>query len=341
MTLTFGGGLMAYAIMRCAKIKSFGRLAGNFGHCFRERETQNADPARTSHNVHFFAQSAEEAMTRTKLMMPEKIRKNGVLGIEYLMTASPEFWHKATEAQKKAFFEKSVDWLAEKYGREHIVTATVHTDETTPHLTAIVIPIDSKGKLNARSFIGGTRDALSRDQDSYAEAVADLGLVRGIRGSKAKHKEISQWYEELHETDKIKLNHRPPSVYFYAEDVVPKKTGFLEREPANAVATRINERIKRSFDDYSIQYGKLLYSCESRQRIINQQQQNLDRQSEQLAEQAKEISSLKEVMAAFRHVLGLDMMNQIWQEYQRRQRQQEQYQPSQEQERGRNGGMYR
>lgn len=61
---------MAYAIMRCAKIKSFGRLAGNFGHCFRERETQNADPARTSHNVHFFAQSAEEAMTRTKLMMP-------------------------------------------------------------------------------------------------------------------------------------------------------------------------------------------------------------------------------------------------------------------------------
>ena len=42
-----------------------------------------------------------------------------------------------------------------------------------------------------------------------------------------------------------------------------------------------------------------------------------------------------------RHVLGLDMMNQIWQEYQRRQRQQEQYQPSQEQERGRNGGMYR
>ena len=331
---------MAYAIMRCEKIKNMGRLGGSFLHAFRERETLNADSTRTAGNVDYFARNAEEAMTRAKLTLPEKIRKNGVIAVEYLFTASPEWFKTATSAQKKEFFDRSVDWLAEKYGRAHIITATVHNDETTPHLTAVVIPIDSRGKLNARGFIGGA-EKLRKDQDTYAKAVSSLGLVRGIRGSKAKHQEISQWYGELHETDKIKLNHRPPSVYFYAEDVVPKKTGFLEREPANAVATRINERIKRSFDDYSIQYGKLLYSCESRQRIINQQQQNLDRQSEQLAEQAKEISSLKEVMAAFRHVLGLDMMNQIWQEYQRRQRQQEQYQPSQEQERGRNGGMYR
>ena len=331
---------MAYAIMRCEKIKNMGRLGGSFLHAFRERETLNADSTRTADNVDYFARNAEEAMTRAKLTLPEKIRKNGVIAVEYLFTASPEWFKTATSAQKKEFFDRSVDWLAEKYGRAHIITATVHNDETTPHLTAVVIPIDSRGKLNARGFIGGA-EKLRKDQDTYAKAVSSLGLVRGIRGSKAKHQEISQWYGELHETDKIKLNHRPPSVYFYAEDVVPKKTGFLEREPANAVATRINERIKRSFDDYSIQYGKLLYSCESRQRIINQQQQNLDRQSEQLAEQAKEISSLKEVMAAFRHVLGLDMMNQIWQEYQRRQRQQEQYQPSQEQERGRNGGMYR
>lgn len=286
---------MAYAIMRCEKIKNMGRLGGSFLHAFRERETLNADSTRTADNVDYFARNAEEAMTRAKLTLPEKIRKNGVIAVEYLFTASPEWFKTATSAQKKEFFDRSVDWLAEKYGRAHIITATVHNDETTPHLTAVVIPIDSRGKLNARGFIGGA-EKLRKDQDTYAKAVSSLGLVRGIRGSKAKHQEISQWYGELHETDKIKLNHRPPSVYFYAEDVVPKKTGFLEREPANAVATRINERIKRSFDDYSIQYGKLLYSCESRQRIINQQQQNLDRQSEQLAEQAKEISSLKEVI---------------------------------------------
>lgn len=331
---------MAYAIMRCEKIKNMGRLGGSFLHAFRERETLNADSTRTADNVDYFARNAEEAMTRAKLTLPEKIRKNGVIAVEYLFTASPEWFKTATSAQKKEFFDRSVDWLAEKYGRAHIITATVHNDETTPHLTAVVIPIDSRGKLNARGFIGGA-EKLRKDQDTYAKAVSSLGLVRGIRGSKAKHQEISQWYGELHETDKIKLNHRPPSVYFYAEDVVPKKTGFLEREPANAVATRINERIKRSFDDYSIQYGKLLYSCESRQRIINQQQQNLDRQSEQLAEQAKEISSLKEVMAAFRHVLGLDMMNQIWQRYVQW-RDHDRYQNrDMEEERGRTTGMAR
>ena len=312
---------MAYAIMRCAKIKSFGRLAGNFGHCFRERETQNADPARTSHNVHFFAQSAEEAMTRTKLMMPEKIRKNGVLGIEYLMTASPEFWHKATEAQKKAFFEKSVDWLAEKYGREHIVTATVHTDETTPHLTAIVIPIDSKGKLNARSFIGGTRDALSRDQDSYAEAVADLGLVRGIRGSKAKHKEISQWYGELHEADPMK--HDLPSLWITPDELKPRKTGFLEKESPLAVSKRISTRIESVVSEHLRFDGTQLYRIKDQDKVIQRQREQLDSQSRALEAAEQEAKTLKTIFEGIKAVIGYEKLRAIWQEYLRRQQEAE------------------
>ncbi|MEE3386047.1 MAG: MobV family relaxase [Prevotella sp.] len=312
---------MAYAIMRCAKIKSFGRLAGNFGHCFRERETQNADPARTSHNEHFFAQSAEEAMTRTKLMMPEKIRKNGVLAVEYLMTASPEFWHKATEEQKKAFFEKSVDWLAEKYGREHIVTATVHTDETTPHLTAIVIPIDAKGKLNARSFIGGTRDALSKDQDSYAEAVADLGLVRGIKGSKAKHKEISQWYEELHEADPMKRD--LPSLWISPEELKPRKTGFLEKESPLAVSKRISERVESAVHEHLRFDGTQLYRIKDQAKMIQLQREQLEGQSRALRAAEREAANLKAVFEGIKAVIGYEKLKQIWQEYLRRQQETE------------------
>ena len=312
---------MAYAIMRCAKIKSFGRLAGNFGHCFRERETQNADPARTSHNTHFFAQSAEEAMTRTKLMMPEKIRKNGVLAVEYLMTASPEFWHKATEEQKKAFFEKSVDWLAEKYGREHIVTATVHTDETTPHLTAIVIPIDSKGKLNARSFIGGTRDALSRDQDSYAEAVADLGLVRGIRGSKARHEEISQWYGELHEADPMK--HDLPSLWITPDELKPRKTGFLEKESPLAVSKRISTRIESVVSEHLRFDGTQLYRIKDQDKVIQRQRKQLDSQSRALEAAEQEAKTLKTIFEGIKAVIGYEKLRAIWQEYLRRQQEAE------------------
>lgn len=38
---------MAFAIMRCKKLKGMGSVAGAIKHCFRERETFNADPART------------------------------------------------------------------------------------------------------------------------------------------------------------------------------------------------------------------------------------------------------------------------------------------------------
>ncbi|WP_252513350.1 plasmid recombination protein [Acinetobacter nosocomialis] len=31
----------------------------------------------------------------------------------------------------------------------------MHRDETTPHLVAYVVPIDSKGNLNCREFLAG------------------------------------------------------------------------------------------------------------------------------------------------------------------------------------------
>ena len=43
---------MPYAIMRAEKLKTFGNVAASLQHCFRERETPNADAARTPDNVH-------------------------------------------------------------------------------------------------------------------------------------------------------------------------------------------------------------------------------------------------------------------------------------------------
>lgn len=182
--------------MRCTKLATGGSLAASLSHCYRERETHNADDARTPQNTHFGASSTAEALTRMRELWPEKRRKDAVLAVEYLFTASPEWWETSPPEQREEFFRRSLGWLKEKYGSDRVVTATVHRDETSPHLSAFVVPLTADGRLSAKEFVGNRRQ-LADDQTSFANRVADLGLNRGIEGSQATHETIASYYGKI------------------------------------------------------------------------------------------------------------------------------------------------
>ena len=208
MDLRFGGGVMAYAILRTAKLKSFGEIGGSLSHNYRTRPTPNANPIRTPDNSHSVSKSYL-VMDGIKNRLPEKTRKNAVLAIEYLITASPEWSGWQNKEKEQEFFKRSVEWLQQKHGKENVIATSIHRDETTPHLIAYVVPIDGRGKLNARSFLGG-RAALSKMQTDFHSKVKDLGLERGLEGSKAEHKTVKEFYAELQEplpkAEKININ---------------------------------------------------------------------------------------------------------------------------------------
>ena len=208
MDLRFGGGVMAYAILRTAKLKSFGEIGGSLSHNYRTRPTPNANPIRTPDNSHSVSKSYL-VMDGIKNRLPEKTRKNAVLAIEYLITASPEWSGWQNKEKEQEFFKRSVEWLEKRHGKENVIATSIHRDETTPHLVAYVVPIDQKGKLNARSFLGG-RATLSKMQTDFHSKVKDLGLERGLEGSKAEHKTVKEFYAELQEplpkAEKININ---------------------------------------------------------------------------------------------------------------------------------------
>ena len=202
---------MSYAILRTAKLKTVGNIIGSLSHNYRTRETPNADPGLASENLHTLP-SQEVAAEAIRKRIPVKRRKDAVLCIEYMITASPEFFKEGGNA--KAYFETAHDWLVAKHGAENVVTTTIHMDETTPHMAAYVVPLDEKGTLNAKKFLGG-RDKLSQMQTDFANYVAKFGLERGIKGSKAKHTSIKEYYSRLNtglvqELD-TRINVNPPA----------------------------------------------------------------------------------------------------------------------------------
>ena len=233
---------MAYAIMRAKKLATMGSVAASMQHCYRERETHNADQERTPDNQHLGAKTTDEAMGKLRDMLPEKRRKDAVLAVEYVMTASPEWFAKATPEQEKALFQRSLQWLADKYGADRIITASIHRDEATPHLSAFVVPLTADKRLSAKEFIGD-RKKMSADQTSYAAKMLDLGLERGIEGSKATHQRVQSFYGALERGSVSEIT-------ISAEAVTPKvlSKGVFSRteEAPEAVAARLTAKLRDS-----------------------------------------------------------------------------------------------
>ena len=204
---------MNYAILRVQKLKTNTAVRGSLKHAFRDQPTPNADSFLEDENSHIGAASVEEAMSNYKGRLPEKVRKNGVRCIEYLMTGSPDAIHGKTREEQDAYFSDCLDWLKEKHGAENVVYAGVHRDETTPHMYAYVVPLSQErddqgnlkkpGKLNCREFLGG-RTKLNEMQTDFAERVGKKhGLDRGKEGSRSKHTSIKEYYSRVNTGAKV------------------------------------------------------------------------------------------------------------------------------------------
>jgi DNA primase len=199
-----------YAILRTAKLSTKGNIAASLAHAFRTRETPNADHKLTPENsIDFdFAQNPDDAlaMLDKRLATVKTVRKNAVLVIEYLITHSPEY------RENNKYFSDALNWIKERHGAENVIASVIHRDETTPHLSVFVVPIDKNGKLNARQYLGG-RQKLSEMQTDFAEKVGKkYGLKRGIERSGAKHTTIKEFYARVQEpVPEIKT--KVPKVY--------------------------------------------------------------------------------------------------------------------------------
>ena len=208
-----------FCILRIKKLHTNANVGGAISHHLRTRETDNADPEKIKANWFFpnedfcvdekydkennadlekRKKAQQRAMAMYTKRLPEKIRKNAVRAVEFMMTVSPEVMQsKGFNATK--YLNACNHWACEKFGKENVFFMAYHKDETTPHISMLLTPIDENGKLNARKFFGG-RDKMRALQDDFYDKVGkEFGLERGLRGSKAKHQSIQKYYQKLNE----------------------------------------------------------------------------------------------------------------------------------------------
>ncbi len=200
---------MPYAIARTKKLKLH-NIAGSETHTARMRETPNA--SQELENIRLIGSTDPNERLQDSVLakigqyeQKRKIRTDAVYCVEILLTASPQYYRPDDptragywdEDKLNAWVEPNVKWLQENYG-DRIVRAELHLDEATPHLHAYLVPLDDKGQLRCNHFFDG-RQKMQQFQDSYHTAMAHLGLERGIKGSRATHDDIKDFYQIVSE----------------------------------------------------------------------------------------------------------------------------------------------
>jgi hypothetical protein len=258
---------VSYAILHVEKVSSKAHFKAIQGHNDRLHVPDNVDPGRSHLNEDFLSPSLplwdaieHEISTRVN----GRVRCNSVRGVQIFLSASPEYFRDDPDAagtwnqgRLDNWRAKSVDFLRREYG-QNLLDVKLHLDEDTPHIHAVVVPIDAAGKLSAnRGMLA--KPNLVKLQDKYGDKMAPLGLERGISGSGAR-KISARDYSRLVKIAAEPLPKLPPQPKMtfidqivagkeYKKDLeayktaVKKRNQELSKNAQNAVLITANNRL--------------------------------------------------------------------------------------------------
>ena len=149
----------------------------------------NIDSSRTkyNYNIIYSDKSYIETINQrlSQLDLKRKIRSDAILMNSFVVTSDGEFFKGLRPWEQQYFFRDCVQFFENKYGKENMISAIVHLDETTPHLHLNFVPIND-GRLSSKSLFD--RQKLAQLQTELWEQVGKkYGLHWGKSGSTATH----------------------------------------------------------------------------------------------------------------------------------------------------------
>lgn len=162
------GKKMAYAIARVRKLKSFSEIQNSENHNRRinTEKLTNIRPEDADRNRHQKRGEGQPLVNHIKDVFERnnvKTRKDSVLALEYVFSASNDFFKNddGTTSEYRAYKMtlEARDYLKEK--GLTIVEMDLHMDESNPHVHFIVLPLKRKQKQWKNRHGSGVKEEVS------------------------------------------------------------------------------------------------------------------------------------------------------------------------------------
>ena len=172
------------------------------------------------------------------------VRKDAVLINEWIITSDRKFFENLSDEDTKKFFISAKEYFAENFGEENIRYATVHLDESTPHLHMGIVPFDKDKKLSAKRVFN--REALRNVQEDLPKLLQEKGfdIERGLEGSDRKNLTVPE-FKKLKEAEKE------------IERAIDRKKNELKAyTQENNISNKIDVNITRETKDVKVPSGE-------------------------------------------------------------------------------------
>ena len=220
------------------------------------------DRARTKDNYHIiggYGTYTEFINNRLKELNLSP-RKDAVVMNSFVVGSDKTFFDKLPKALQYEFFTDCTKFFAERYGKENIISAVVHLDETTPHMHLNLMPITSDGRLCSKQLFD--KPQLQKLQtDFYEEVGRKYGLQRGKEGSQRKHlstaefkaKKIIEQAEAIREENQVYAD----ALEEAKSGEIPRKRGRLQEQVIALTAENkdLTARLDKSMGE-TLEYAK-------------------------------------------------------------------------------------
>ena len=291
------------------------------GHLSRTQHTPNADPSRTAQNEWLvdpgpdLGAAIDRVIDRAGI---DGIRKDAVIANDILMSVSPEWFRPDNPEGRgtwrperlKAFKAEAEAMLRETFG-PRLVGAVLHLDEATPHIQAIVVPVmpgkedRKKLRLSSKDMFGPK--GLTTLQQRWEDRMVEHGVGRRLKGSRARHTTLREYYGALEETrsqklaPKLKLSDPPVRGRFESTEKHKEKVDQWKRDQRKALKAELQPLAKqaamgRLYDAERRAGQEMRGKLSETQLTLNKTFEELDLAKEQIA--ALRQSPLNEVAIA-------------------------------------------
>lgn len=220
-----------------------------------------------------------------------KLRKDAIWTVDTVISASPDFfknnykWDKENPSQAdyegmNTYFKNAVEFMQNRYGKDNVIGAIVHYDETTPHIHIQWTPINDKNKLSYKSLSSPVQ--LRNLQTDFNQFLRSKGyeLERGEIDSKKKHLDqrteklniaIKETDKKLAELEKVKADYeimKEGSLSLPNLDLTKSKSKEIQKQ--NELLRRTNHDLKTQLEKVNEKLQRIKKAnAELEKKVIN------------------------------------------------------------------------
>lgn len=223
---------MSYLVCHFGKYKS-SNVFGLQKHNQRENKNysnKDLDISKSHLNYDLVNSSPINFRTTINNLIDEKrksdraVRKDAVVYCECIISSDQNFFKNLSLDKQKLFFRESLEFLGQKLGKDNIISANVHMDETTPHMHVGFVPIQGDS-LSAKKVLN--RNFLRNIHNQMPKFLKDNGfeIERGKEDAKFKHMETRE-YKKLSQAELDDLEFQKKNLNKQIDTLIEKKNSI-------------------------------------------------------------------------------------------------------------------